>query len=56
MKLNEYIERKYEKDFGESWSALEERVRERNKDFFVLYDSFSHEEEPEVRKWWQIWR
>ena len=52
MTLGEYLEIKYEQEIGEPWSALEESVRERNKDFFLYYD----DERLEVRKWWQVWK
>ena len=57
MTLSKYIEKKYEQEFGEPWSALEERVRKRNKDFFTFYDNYPRgDENPEVKKWWQFWK
>lgn len=51
--MNEYLEKKYERVFGEPWLALEAGVRARHPDFFELYDALGRLEE--VKPWWKFW-
>lgn len=53
---NSYIERKYEQDFGEPWSALEARVRARHPHVFALLDHLEENDMLPKKKWWQIWK
>lgn len=55
LDIGEYMERRYEQDMGEPWSALEARTRARHPELFVLLDSLKEEEVPK-KKWWQIWK
>lgn len=54
MDIGKWIERRYERDFDEPWSALESRVRARHPFVFELLDLCNQQIPP--KKWWQFWK
>ena len=59
MDISQYCVAKYEREFGEgSWAKLEKEVRERNPEFFELYDAMpvNYDEQEKPKRWRQFWR
>jgi len=50
------LEERYEREIGEPWSALEERVRGRHVELFKILDQPRERERDKLAKqWWRFW-
>lgn len=57
MNMTTYLEKRYERECGEPWSALEASVRSRHPELFAMLDVYEDQEDGDTNKrpWWRFW-